>query len=861
MHGLIKTGALMLLVLLPSLVTYAQSKRVLLLHHYGREIPGVVLFEQGFENVFRSAPPGSVEVFRETLESYRFPGEDHAQLMRNYLKEKYAGRKIDIVIAYTDTTLEFVMKYRDELFPGVPLVYVVSRRPQPETAPPASTGVWVGPNIKETLELALQLQPSTRQVFVISGPLNDNQAMEVEVQDQLREFENRVLLTYLTNRPLEEVLATVKSLPENSIVLCQRQTRGLGGRTVVPRDAVALIAPAANVPVYGTFDTWIGEGIVGGKVISHVDLGTRAAQMALKIANGIAPEEIPIETAGMVPMMDWRQLKRWKISEDRLPQGSVVRFKELTFWEQYKWRVVGVTTLMVLQSSLIVFLLVNRAQRRRAEEERERFAMLAREEHRRLDQVISNVPGIVWATRYAADGSLNELFVSDQIEKLVGYPAEEWRSDPKFWLSLVPEEDRDETLRQVNYIFEHRKDGVVQCRWRAKDGRLLWIEANVTVTFDENDRPIGMRGVSLDISDRKAAETALHQALNELGQLKEQLQQENLYLQEEIRREHNFEEIVGNSDELKYVLFKIEKVAPTDSVVLIQGETGTGKELIARAIHGSSKRKHRPMVKINCAALPATLIESELFGHEKGAFTGAQVRKIGRFEVADGGTLFLDEIGELPLELQPKLLRVLQEGEFERLGSAKTTKVDVRIIAATNRDLQLEVQKGLFRSDLWYRLNVYPITVPPLRERRGDIPLLANTFIKQFSKEIGRLIKSIDPDTMTQLQQYRWPGNIRELQNTIERALINTQGPVLKLVDKLNALTDNGGAAPVNGKSLEQLEREIIIARLEETNWRISGPRGAAESLGLHPNTLRARMSKLDIRKLTSSQSHSDRIH
>jgi formate hydrogenlyase transcriptional activator len=849
--------SLILLLLWSSIVVHGQTvynqppKRILLLHNYGREIPGVVLFEQGFENVLRGVQPGSVELYRETLEAYRFPGEAHAQFVRNYLKQKYDGRKIDVVIAYTGTALEFITKYRAELFPGVPLVYVVSRRPEPGTEPPLSTGVWVGPNIKETLELALQLQPLTQQVFVINGPLNQNHMMEEEVKKQLREFENRVRLHYITARPLEEVITDVASLPEHSIVLCQRQTKGLAGRNIVPRDAVSLIAQAANAPVYGTFDTWIGEGIVGGQVMSHVDLGTRTAELALNVASGTPPGEIPIETIAMRPMFDWRQLNKWGISESALPAGSLVRFKQSTLWEQYKWRIIVMVSLLIIQSLLIVYLLLNRARRMRAEVERERFALLAREEHRHLEQVISNVPGIVWETRFQPDGTMSDLFLSQQIEKLLGYSLYDWQADPKFWLALMPAEDREPTLRQVNAIFESREDGVVQFRWQANDGRLLWIESNLSVTFDENDSAIGLRGVSLDITARKAAETALHHALNELGELKEQLQQENLYLQEEIRREHNFEEIVGNSDELKYVLFMVEKVAPTDSVVLIQGETGTGKELIARAIHGSSKRNNRPMVKINCAALPATLIESELFGHEKGAFTGAQGRKIGRFELADGATLFLDEIGELPLELQPKLLRVLQEGEFERLGGTKTTRVDVRIIAATNRDLQSEVQKGLFRSDLWYRLNVYPITVPPLRDRRGDIPLLANTFIKQFSKKLNRPINAIDPGTLTELERYRWPGNIRELRNTIERALINTQGPVLKLVDKLDASADND-VVPVIGKSLEQLEREIIIQRLEETNWRISGPRGAAESLGLHPNTLRARMTKLDIRKAYS---------
>jgi PAS domain S-box-containing protein len=778
--------------------------------------------------------------------------------MRNHVRAKYADKKIDILVAYTDTALEFITRYRDELFPGVPVVYLVSKRPEAGKELPLSTGVWVGPTIKDTLEVALQLQPSTKQVLVISGPSNDNLAVEVETQEQLREFENRVQLTYLISWPLEDVIGAVKNLPKDSIVLFQRQTRGFGNRSVTPRDALSFISEAANVPVYGTSDTFIGTGIVGGKVMSNEDIGRRTAQMVMKIVNGASPSEIPIETSNSVPMFDWRQLKRWRISESALPSGSTVHFKEFSIWEQYKWRITGAVSLLIFQTFLITYLLINRARRRRAEEERARFASLAREEHQHLEQVISNIPGVVWETRVNSDGSLSDLFVSQHIEKLVGYSVEECQSDPNLWTSLVPDESREELKRKVIGIFQSGQDGVIQFPLKTRDGRLLWIEGSLSVTVDDNNVPIGLRGVSLDITDRKQAEASLRQALRELSDLKEQLQQENIYLQEEIRREHNFEEIVGNSDELKYVLFKVEKVAPTDSVVLIQGETGTGKELIARAIHGASTRKDRPMVKINCAALPATLIESELFGHEKGAFTGAQARKIGRFEIADGATLFLDEIGELPLELQPKLLRVLQEGEFERLGSSHTIKVDVRIIAATNRDLHSEVQRGLFREDLWYRLNVYPITVPPLRDRRSDIPLLANSFIKQFSKKLGQTITSIEPQTVTELQNYHWPGNIRELRNTIERALINARGPVLQLVDKLTDSTDEEVA--VGNKTLEELEREIILKRLEETNWKISGTSGAAESLGLHPNTLRARMSKLNIRKDSSPSSQSRRV-
>jgi formate hydrogenlyase transcriptional activator len=349
-----------------------------------------------------------------------------------------------------------------------------------------------------------------------------------------------------------------------------------------------------------------------------------------------------------------------------------------------------------------------------------------------------------------------------------------------------------------------------------------------------------------DITGRNRAEQSLRQAFAEIKELKEQLQAENLYLQEEIKLQHNFDELIGESSELKYVLYKVEQVAPTDTLVLLLGETGTGKELIARAIHLASPRKDHALVKVNCAALPATLIESELFGYEKGAFTGASARKIGRFELANEGTLLLDEIGELPLELQAKLLRVLQDGEFERVGGSKSIKVNVRIIAATNRNLKTEVQNGLFREDLWYRLSVFPISLPPLRQRKDDIPLLVNHFSNAFSKKLGKSLLSIAPGAMKALQDYSWPGNVRELANVIERAVINAEGPVLYLADKLDAAqTINSSSS--NGKSLSEMEREIILQRLEETHWRIEGPKGAAHSLCIKPSTLRSRMAKLGI--------------
>jgi chemotaxis protein methyltransferase CheR len=348
---------------------------------------------------------------------------------------------------------------------------------------------------------------------------------------------------------------------------------------------------------------------------------------------------------------------------------------------------------------------------------------------------------------------------------------------------------------------------------------------------------------------KEAAETGKQLAeisLIEIKQLKDQLEAERAYLQEEIKLEFNHEKIIGNSDGLKYVLYKVEQIAGSDTTVLVLGETGTGKELVARAIHSLSLRKNRAMVKVNCAALPANLIESELFGHEKGAFTGSHSRQLGRFEVANGSTLFLDEIGELPLELQPKLLRVLQDGEFERLGSSQTIKVDVRIIAATNRNLEEEVRKGGFREDLWYRLNVFPITMPPLRDRMDDIPLLVDFYVKKISKRMGKTIEIIPAGIMDALTNYHWPGNIRELENVLERGVINSSGPKLRLIDELKKPFKD---LSLSQKTLEAVEREYIIRVLEQTQWKVGGKNSAAEILGLDRSTLRARMRKLEIRK------------
>ena len=678
-------------------------------------------------------------------------------------------------------------------------------------------------------------------------------------------------------------------------------------------------------------------------------------------------------------------------------------------WALSQGQLILIFAAFLLQAFLVLSLFITRARKRQVEIECERLTRLAKTENKRLNDLITNVPGIVWETRIDPITHQHAItFVSQQAEQMLGYTTEEWTSSADFCLQLIHEADRERIERELEEIISQTKQGLLQFRWVAKDHRTVWVKAQLASIIDEEGRTVGSRGVTvdvteqqlaesarqqtiennrtilealgrteaqtvdqlreseerfrnmadiapvmiwivdsdrrctylnkrwldftgrtieeeldhgwmqgihpddyegclesyvtsfderrtveleyrvrrydgeyrwvydtgiprfssdgtflgyigsaIDITERKESEVALQMAHQELHQLKNQLEAENISLQQELQLDDKFGEIVGQSDAIKYVLFKINQVAPTASTVLITGETGTGKELAARAIHGASPRKDRPLIKVNCGALSPTLIESELFGHEKGAFTGAVGRKQGRFELANGGTLFLDEIGELPPELQVKLLRVIQENEFERLGGSKTIKVDVRLIAATNRNLKLEVEQGTFREDLWYRLNVYPITMPPLRQRKEDIPLLVEHFASTYTRKFGKTISSVSPRTMESLQEHSWPGNIRELANVIERSVIHSQGSVLQVVDRFEPVADE--AAPT--QTLEEVERDYIIRTLENTGWRIEGKYGAARILGLNPSTLRTRMLKLGIQRRASSMvaSNSDR--
>ena len=469
----------------------------------------------------------------------------------------------------------------------------------------------------------------------------------------------------------------------------------------------------------------------------------------------------------------------------------------------------------------------------------------AEDELRQAEQRYRNVADFTydWETWENPDGSYN--YVSPSCERITGYRVQQLIDRPGMLNEIILPDHITQWQEHRQAAHARHETAEIQFRIRAKNGQIRWIEHICQPIYGDKGEYLGIRASNRDITARKQAEIKLRSAYTEIEQLKNQLEAESAYLQDEIKLEHNFENIIGQSESLKYILHRVEQVAPTDAPVIIMGETGTGKELLARALHKLSPRGKRALVKVNCAALPRELIESELFGREKGAFTGATKTQPGRFELAKGSTLFLDEIGELPRELQAKLLRVIESGEFERLGSPRTLHSDARIIAATNRVLEEEVRKGRFREDLWYRLKVFPITVPPLREHPEDIPLLVAWFVDQLARKMGKHATKIPKRSMKMLQRYRWPGNVRELKHVVEAALIAAKGKKLNF-----ELPQTADTSLSDFKSFEDMERDYILRVLKATDWKIGGKNSAASALGMHVNTLRSRMKKLGIKRL-----------
>jgi len=470
--------------------------------------------------------------------------------------------------------------------------------------------------------------------------------------------------------------------------------------------------------------------------------------------------------------------------------------------------------------------------------ERKQMEVQLKKSQASLDTLINSTPDLIWSVDAKHFGLLTfNSGLYDYFLHSVGLHIE---------MGMRPEDlFTSEEYVQIWHSFYKRllSEGSFTIEYGTYRGnRTLRMNFNI---LKNDDKVFGISVFAQDITELKRMETQLREHLVEIENLKSQLEKENIYLREEIKAELGFGKIIGSSDALQYVLFRAQKVAPTDATVLILGETGVGKGMVAYAIHEMSSRKDKPMITVNCAALPANLIESELFGREKGAFTGSHARQVGRFEIADGGTIFLDEIGEFPLELQSKLLRVLQDGEFERLGSPRTIKVNVRVIASTSRDLKTEMRSGRFREDLYYRLNVFPVSLPPLRMRVKDIPELAKHFIDKYAQKFGRRFETISKDAMQDLQAYHWPGNVRELEHVIERAVITSPELVFQLVDQLEHEPVEMREAP--HKEFEAMAREHILQVLKKTRWKIEGKDGAAAILGLNPSTLRFRIKKLGI--------------
>lgn len=443
------------------------------------------------------------------------------------------------------------------------------------------------------------------------------------------------------------------------------------------------------------------------------------------------------------------------------------------------------------------------------------------------------------------------IWATDRARAIYGIPDGETVRLQRFLDCLIPE-DRHRIEEAIQKTMKEGGEYREEYRVRHADGQVRWLYATGRCELNGTGKPVQMMGAGVDITERKQIENGLRQAMEEIRTLKDRFQQENVYLRREMEGHHGLSRIVSSSAVMQCTLRQVEQVAPTPASVLITGETGTGKELLATAIHELSTRRDRTMIRVNCAAIPHALIESELFGREKGAYTGAIARQVGRFELANGSTLFLDEIGELPLEAQAKLLRVLQEKEIERLGNPRPIKVDVRVIAATNRELIREVAAKRFREDLFYRLNVFPIHLPPLRERREDLPQLVESFVHEFAETMGKPIDTIAKVSLKALLDYSWPGNIRELRNVIERAVILAQSPSLK-IELPSALQASAPSQDPSLAVLTDVERDHIVRVLESTGWRIRGPSGAAQILGLKPTTLESRMAKLGIRRTTSN--------
>ena len=698
--------------------------RVMILRNTSQYIPAAILEDRGMQEAFAVKGPGRVEFFIETMDTMWFHRSEIEPEFLSLFRKKYGNRKIDLLMAAGADALDFTQRFHDILLPGVPTVFfnVAEDTLRGRVVQPHIAGVVLRFNLPGTLDLAVRLQPDARRIVVVSGTSAYDRNWLRRARDVLRAYEGQFEVSYWDGQPLEQLLKNLRKIPADTIVLYLAVSGDGSGRTYAPADIARQIAAASVAPVYGVLETYLGQGIVGGAFTSFEAHGKLAGEVALRVLAGEKPEDIGVQPSPQaVANVDWRNLRRWGIDESRLPPGTVVRFSSLSMWEQYHWYIIGALAIMVVQAVLIAGLILHRARRRWAEKE-------LKESQEFMELSTSAGELGLWVR----DLKQGDFWANPRLRSLFGFGENDLlRFDDV--LDRIHPDDRARVVAEAEHAHQAGVAFEGEFRVIVPDGKERWLAAKGRTVGEPSQNSGRRMGVVFDISERKRAEQDLSAALVEIRDLKERLEEENIYLKEEISEVKGFDEIVGKSDVLKYVLSRVEHVAKTDATVLLQGETGVGKELIARAIHEKSSRSNEPYVKVHCATWPEALVESELFGHERGAFTGADRQRKGRFELADRGTILLDEVGELPLGTQTKLLRFLQEGEFERVGGSTTIKVSVRIIAATNRKLHDEVSARRFRQDLFYRLNVYTITIPPLRDRREDIPLL----VAHYARQIG----------------------------------------------------------------------------------------------------------------------------
>jgi formate hydrogenlyase transcriptional activator len=827
-------------------------RRVLILHSFGRNFAPFTAVSSTFRAELARQSAAPIEFLEASLESTLFAEAGSETPLVEYLRALFTKRTADLIVPIGAPAMMFLQRHSDTLFPGVPVLVVAAdkRRLGDLGRAGNATAFGISLDLPGIVDNILRILPRTTNIEVVTGNSPFERFWQTEFRRDSQRLTDRVHFNWLNELSFEEIHRRLSRLPRDSAIVYFLLVVDAAGVPYEQERALDVLARDSNAPIFGIFDHQLGRGIVGGPLYPYQEVSRESARIALRILNGTPASSIkPIFLGPAAPAYDWRELTRWKISENRLPPGSIVQFRQPSLWEQYRWYIIGALTIIAVQAMLIAGLLVQRARRRRAERE-------LRESQEFMELSTSAGELGLWVR----DLQRGDLWANQRLRSVFGFGQNDvLRFDDV--LTRIHPDDRARVVAEVERTQQAGLSFEGEFRVVIPNGNERWVAARGRTVDESNQSSLNgalRMGVVFDITERKRAEQDLNAALLEIRGLKEQLEEENLYLKEEISEVKGFDEIVGKSDALKYVLTRVEQVAKTNATVLLQGETGVGKELIARAIHDRSSRSDGPHIKVNCATLPEALVESELFGHERGAFTGAERQRKGRFELADRGTILLDEVAELPPGTQAKLLRVLQEGEFERVGGSSTIKVSARVIAATNRKLHDEVSAGRFRQDLFYRLNVYPITVPPLRQRRDDIPLLVSHYARQIGERLGKSISEVPAQVMREFTEYNWPGNIRELQNVIERAVIISSNGVLRLPEPLvQTTTPPASEGKTSNDSttvstLDEAEREHILRALEATGWRINGPKGAAAMLKLHPSTLRFRMKKLGLTKSVS---------